>query len=271
MATTPQDKLDSLRDILLTEDREDMQKILDRLDEIEAIFEKRKNLSNHVSPIIDEHISNFSETIPETLGPTITKTLEKQIKNSKDQVVEALYPILGKMIKRYIQNEIKMLSESINKQVNKTFSFDGIKRKFKSMFTGAKEGDIILSELSPISILQVFVVEKDSGILLGSYTKEETIDKDMISGMLTAIKSFVEDAFEQSNQNLETIEYELYNIHIQNFHNYYIASVISGALTEQLKDEIENGMIDVAKKINLENSLNDNEKINSILAKQFEE
>ncbi len=271
MATSPQEKLDSLRNILLIEDREDMQKILDRLDEIEAIFNKRKNLSEHVSPIIDEHISSFSESIPETLGPTITKTLEEQIKNSKDQVVEALYPILGKMIKRYIQNEIKMLSENINKQVNKTFSVKGIKRKIKSMFTGAKEGDIIISEHSQISILQTFVVEKNSGILLGSYTKEATIDKDMISGMLTAIKSFVEDAFEQSNQNLETIEYELYNIHIQNFHNYYIASVISGALTEQFKDEIENGMIDVAERINSENNLNDNEKINSILAKHFEQ
>jgi len=271
MATTPQDKLDSLRDILLIEDREDMQKILERLDEIESIFEKRKNLSSHVSPIIDERITDFSEKIPETLGPTITKTLEKQIKNSKDQVVEALYPIMGKMIKRYIQNEIKILSESINSKVNNTFSIQSVKRKLKSMFTGMKEGDIIISELSPISILQVFVVEKNSGILLGSYTKEETIDKDMISGMLTAIKSFVEDAFEQSNQNLETIEYELYNIHIQNFHNYYIASVISGALTEQFKDEIENGMIDVAEMINLENLLDNNEKINSILANHFEQ
>jgi hemerythrin len=88
----------------------------------------------------------------------------------------------------------------------------------------------------------------------------------MISGMLTAIKSFVEDAFQQNQQNLETIEYELYNIHIQNFHTYYIATIISGVLTEKNKNHIENGMINVAKQINLLTSLKDDSKINAILA-----
>lgn len=263
---TSQNKLDSLREILLLEDREDTQKILDRLDEIENTFVQKQKLSKQVSPIIEESISKFSDSIPEKLGPTITLALDKQIKNSKDKVVEALYPIIGKMIKRYIQNEIKLLSENINKKINKTFSVKNFKRKFTSFFSGTKESDIIISELIDSEILQIFVIEKESGLLLGNYSKKETIDKEMISGMLTAIKSFVEDAFKQSQQNLETIEYELYNIHIQNFHTYYIATIISGVLTEKNKNHIENGMINVAKQINSLTSLKDDSKINTILA-----
>jgi len=264
---TSQDKLDSLREILLTDDREDTQKILERLDEIEAIFNEKQSLSGHVSPIIKDHIEKFSKSIPEKLGPTITEALENQIKNSKDKVVEALYPIMGKMIKRYVQNEIKLLSEKINKKMSNTFSF---KRKVRSVFTGANEGDIILSELIELEVLQVLVIEKNSGILLGTFAKEDTIDKDMISGMLTAIKSFVEDAFEKGNQNLETIEYELYNIHIQNFHSYYIATVISGALSVKDKDSIENKTIDIAKEINEITPPQTEEKINSILERYFD-
>ncbi len=266
---TAQDKLNSLREILLTQDREDIQLILSRLDEIEALLHTQEKLSKQILPIISDELEKFEKSIPNTLGPTITNTLKNQIENSKDQVVEALYPIMGKMIKRYIQNEIKILSEKINNQINQTFSFKRIKQKITSVFTGIKESDIILSDLAQATILQVFVIEKNSGILLGSFTKENTIDKDLISGMLTAIKSFVEDAFQKEKQNLETIEYELYNIHIQNFHTYYIATVISGILTETEKGHIEDGMILVANKINKIKNLNNTDKVNKVLNTYF--
>lgn len=266
---TAQDKLNSLREILLTQDREDIRLILSRLDEIEDLLQTQEKLSGRVTPIIKREIRSFKKSIPETLGPTITKTLQKQIAESKDQVVEALYPIMGKMIKRYIQNEIKILSEKINRQINHTFSFKRFKQKVTSVFTGVKESDIIISDLADATILQVFVIEKDSGVLLGSFSKENTIDQDLISGMLTAIKSFVEDAFQKERQNLETIEYELYNIHIQNFHTYYIATVISGIVTEADKTHIEDGIILVANRINKIKNLKNKTKVNAVLNSYF--
>ena len=130
-----------------------------------------------------------------------------------------------------------------------SFSLKTWKRKLKSMFTGVKEEDIILSGLVEPQIEQIFIIEKDSGILSGSYSKKETVDKDMISGMLTAIKSFVEDAFQAGKQNLESIEYELYNIHIQNFHFYYIAVVVSGAYTLAYRNQLENKLLDFSEYI----------------------
>lgn len=266
---TAQDKLESLREILLTQDRADIQYILNKLTEIENLLQTQEKLAQRIHPIITEEIKTFQETIPEKLGPTITVTLKKQIEESKDEVVEALFPIIGKMIKRYIQNEFKILSEKINNQINNTFSFKRIKQKITAIFTGVKESDIILNDLSEATVLQVFVIEKNSGLLLGSFTKENTIDKDLISGMLTAIKSFVEDAFQKEKQNLETIEYELYNIHIQNFHSYYIATVISGILTEKEKGQIEDGIIEIATKINNKKIVKSPEKINELLNAYF--
>ena len=91
--------------------------------------------------------------------------------------------------------------------------------------------------------------KKNSGILLADYSplSEDTIDKEMVAGMLTAIKSFVEDAFQGGDQNLELIEYELYTIHIQNFYSYYVAAVISGAYSIMFKEVLEDQIIDFAK------------------------
>src|SRR5690606_9375998 len=123
-------------------------------------------------------LDEFIEEIPKTLGPTITETLKEEIKNSKEQVVEALYPIMGRMIKKYVWQEIKLLSERVSTQVENSFSFRAWKRRLKAWVTGVKEHDLILSELGDASIEQVFVIEKNSGILLGNYAKTETIDKE---------------------------------------------------------------------------------------------
>ena len=234
------DKIELLKDILFTDDCEFAEKIARRIETIEHTVNEQEKLSEKVKPIILKQLDEFITEIPTTLGSTITATLKEEIQKNRDGIVDALYPILGKMIKKYISQEIKLLSEKINKQL----SAKRWTTKFKSWFTGVKEEEIILSETSSACIEQVLLIERGSGILAASYSKTETIDKDMISGMLTAIKGFVEDAFGQKNQNLELIEYELYNIHLQSFVSYYVAVVISGDYNTKAKDKVQDLIFD---------------------------
>ncbi len=264
-----EDKLQLLRDILLIDDREIANAIHQRIEAITETLEKREKLSKKIDPIIEERLEEFVTKIPTTLGPTITKTLRKQVANSKDEVVEALYPIIGKMIKRYIQNEIRLLSENMNKKINDTFSFASLKRKFRAKATGVKESDLILSELDAPVVNEVFIIQKGSGILLGNLSNTSTVDKDMISGMLTAIKSFVEDAFEGGSQNLEAIEYELYTIQIQNFHTYYAAVVVSGTYTRSFESKLEDKLLKLSERLSPKISFLEPEEVNDILKEFF--
>jgi hypothetical protein len=264
---TEDEKLELLKEILLTEEREFDKTIAEKLKNLD--INQKVKLPERVDPIIEGRLDEFIKEMPETLGPTITETLSEQIKNSKDAVVEALYPIMGKMIKRYIQNEMKVLTEKINAQMKNNFSSEAFKRKFKSIFSGVSEEELILSELSKPEIQQIFIIEKDSGLLSASFTKKETIDEDMISGMLTAIKSFVEDAFNAGKQNLESIEYETYNIHVQNFHFYYIAVIISGAYNNTYKNMLENKLLDFSEHI-MKNHITE-ENISAELEKHFKD
>lgn len=244
-----EDKLNILKDILLTDDREYVSSIQDKIRVLEDTINNRDPLSKKVDPIIDDKLKDFVQEIPKTLGPTITKTLQTEIKNSQEAVVEALYPIIGKMIKKYIQNEIQLLSERINKQVNNAFSWASFKRKIKAFFSRTKESDLILQEQLHPTIEQIMVVEKGSGLLISKFSKTQSIDEDMVAGMLTAIKSFVEDAFSAGEQNLQYIEYDTYHIHIQNFSSYYIAVVISGAYNIIFKNKLEDKLLDFAQNI----------------------
>jgi hypothetical protein len=235
------DRIEVIKDILFTDDREYIEKISSRLEKLEKMVNEKKSLSTKVDPIIQDQIQEFTKSIPETLGPTITKTLKEEIKNSRDDVVDALYPILGKMIKKYVAQEVKLLSEKIDNQFNFVTRW---KIKIKSIFSSKKEKELLMQQLASAKIEQVLLIEKDSGILKASYSKAKKVDEEMVSGMLTAIKAFVEDAFDQKNQSLELIEYELYQILIQSFVTHYIAVVVSGPFGVKSKNKLQDIIFD---------------------------
>lgn len=267
---TDSEKLIKLKELLLHEDRDFALQILQKLEDVEKTLEKEELLSEKVNPIIDKKIDTFAEEIPQKLGPTITEALKVQIRDAQDQVVEALFPIIGKMIKKYIQQEMRILTENINNQVQNTFSVKKWKRKITSFFTGVSEESIILTEMSKPHVEQVFIIEKGSGLLIANVSKnEENIDKDMIAGMLTAIKSFVEDAFTKEEQSLELIQYELYNIYIQNMSTYYIACVISGSFNSEFKNQLEDKILNFAAKHKKEKLVKDAKQTNKLIESLF--
>ncbi|EAR02532.1 hypothetical protein [Maribacter sp. HTCC2170] len=230
------DRLEILKDILFTDDREDIDRISDRIELLEQAYNDREKFSSRVDPIVEDQLNEFTKQIPHTLGPTITATLKKEIQNHKDEVVDALYPVLGKMVKKYVAQEIKVLSEKIDNQLSFITTW---KRRIRAFFGGSKEKELLLNDLASEKIEQVMLIERGSGLLKASFSRTKTIDEDLVSGMLTAIKTFVEDAFNQKNQDLELIEYELYNIHIQSFVNYYVAVVVSGNYGLRTKNRIQ--------------------------------
>ena len=242
-------KIDLLKNLLLNDDRIEIDLLKAKIKHLENLLESKEKLALKISPIVDDKLMEFTDEIPNTLGPAITQSLKKEIENSKDQVVDALYPIIGKMIKKYIQKEFQLLSEKINTQIQQRFSFKNLFRKVKSKATGVNEGELIIKDVSETKIQEIFIIEKHSGILKANYSKTNTIDKEVLSGMLTAIKSFVEDAFKTGNDNLESIEYGLYNIHIQNFNSYYIAVIVHGIFDIQYHEKLENKLFKFSKKI----------------------
>jgi len=259
-------KLILLKELLLTDDRAHIDSLNNRIKELESIIDLQENLSIKVDPIIDEKLQKYTTDIPEKLGPMITESLKNEIQNSKAQVVDALYPIIGKMIKKYIQQEFKILSDKINQQLKKRFSMEGIVRKFKSKFTGVEEESLILHELAKTEIIEIFIIEKNSGLLKANFSKSDTIDKEVLSAMLTAIKSFVEQAFNTGEEQLESIEYGLYHIHIQNFKSFYIAVILHGVYDSTYKSKLKSKLLVFVGK-NISNTTNSN--LNIKLAEAF--
>ena len=250
-------RFEQLQELLLVEDREKF----DLLNE---------EFAGKVKPLIQERIEDLRKNFPEYFGDTITETIKDQIVNSQDQVLDALYPIIGKLIKKGIVNEISKLNERINKTINETFSF---KEKIE-IFFGKKSnlptGDVILQKAFKPVIEELLIIEKDSGLLKGSYSRGGIANKDMVSGMLTAIKSFAEDAFSKNEQNLENIKFETFQISIHNFKTIYIAIAISGPINTVFNDNVTVEITKLAEIILKKRSLLEDEtQLNQLINKHI--
>ena len=238
---TSDERLKILKELLLTDEKKPENDVLKKIEDLE---ERQNHLSDRVKPLFDKRLDTFVEEIPKTLGPAITETLKKEIAKSQDAVAEALYPIMGRMIKKYVQAEIKKMNDSINSKISSTFSAKNWFRKKGRKKTTAVE---YMKDEYSAHIEQIMVIEKGSGLLKAHYEKRATIDKDMLAGMLTAIKSFAEDSYQRGDMELERINYELFTIHLQNFSKYYIAVVISGIYDDEFASKLENVLLDFAQ------------------------
>lgn len=228
-----------LQDILLKKDRQSLENLQHTLDDKEL-------LSAKVSPIIEEHLAFMKQNFPKEFQNSVEKIIDDKLGNSQEVIMNLLYPKLGKMIQKYIGQQFQQLKESIDAQMAATLN-KGPLGWVRRTVLGIKVSDEILSEVDRPIIEQILIVQRDSGLLLGSATKNEKIHEDLVAGMLTAIKSFAEDAFERGEADLEMIQYDRYRIFLQNFPSYYFAVILGGSMSALQKETLSNDLMTFAE------------------------
>jgi hypothetical protein len=202
--------LSQLREILLKEDR-------NTLSEIQEVLNNKSLLSGRVNPIIEEHLEFLRHNFPKEYAKIVDRLIEQKIKDSQQQILDVVYPVMGKMINKYISLQFQQMKESIQDQINFAFSRQGLIKRLKNRILGLNDADVILAALDKPVLEEIFVIERDSGLMLGSAALYPSVNRDVVAGMLTAIKSFVEDAFEREQEDLEMIQYGTYRILLHNF------------------------------------------------------
>jgi hypothetical protein len=138
---------------------------------------------------------------------------------------------------------------------------------------GLNDADVLLASLDIPIIEEIFVIQRDSGLLLGSAALYPSVNRDVVAGMLAAIKSFVEDAFEREKEDLEMIQYGTYKIQIENMPTHFFAVALSGSvsvteggqLREQIIEFIHNNEVLRSKNIDSDTQ----EVISQALENQF--
>ncbi|MDY6784428.1 MAG: OmpA family protein [Cyanobacteriota bacterium] len=198
-----------------------------------------KELQNHPDEIVNaiapamgaaikEQIRLDRDSVVQALAPEMGRAIKHQIELERDVMVDALYPVIGSTIKRYIAEAI----QEINQKVGSALSVEGVKRKIRAKVQGVSEAELIFQESMPAKVQAVFLIHKASGLVISQAHQSDILhlDADMIGGMLTAIRSFVNDCIAQSGSEseLNQIEYGDSQILLEVAGYCYLAVVVQG-------------------------------------------
>jgi outer membrane protein OmpA-like peptidoglycan-associated protein len=197
-----------------------------------------KAIAPEIAPAIREQIKLDRAAIANVLAPQMGDAIKEQIKLEQEAMVDALYPVIGSTVARYIAEAIK----DINEKIAKALSGQTIRRKIQAKLQGVSEGELIFKEAIASRVQGVFLIHKQSGLIISeAQPPEHQLESEMVAGMLTAIRSFVNDCIVQSGEvaELDDIEYGLSTIKLEVAGYCYLAVLIKGDHPpKQLVDQI---------------------------------
>ncbi|MEG4517599.1 MULTISPECIES: OmpA family protein [unclassified Microcoleus] len=212
-----------------------------------------KAIAPEIGLAIKEQIRLDQESIAQALAPEMGKAITAQIELERDSMVDALYPVIGSTIARYMAEAIK----TINEKVSNAISVEGFKRKIRSQVQGVSEAELILQESVPFTVQAAFLIHKASGLIISEFQNSESyhLESEMVAGMLTAIRSFVNDCIVRPGEvsELNQIEYGDSKIMLEVAGYCYMAVVIKGeppdSFIKKIRETVSNLILNYAKVI----------------------
>jgi outer membrane protein OmpA-like peptidoglycan-associated protein len=201
----------------------------------ERTHQDRSAMVNALAPTVAkalrEQYDKFPGEVAEDLAPLMGDAIREQVREQRDAMVDALYPIIGSTIAKYMAEALRQLAENVNKKVESAFSFGGLMRKVKSKATGVSEAELLMGESLPFTVEAAFLIHKKSGIMISEARHAGIqLDSDLVAGMLTAIRSFVNNWIAQAGDvsEIDAIQYGRSKIILEVAGHCYLAIVVEG-------------------------------------------
>lgn len=183
-----------LKDLLLGDERA----ALARQSEAVARIEREQaELPERVPELIAEAARGKGrERLGRALSGPVADALGEAVVTHRQVLVDALFPVIGPAIRKAITEALRGLVADINTALESSFTPRGLAWRIESWRTGAPYPQVVLKHTLKYRIEHLFLIERDSGLVLHRESAPELadLDSDAIAGMLTAIGEFVKDS-----------------------------------------------------------------------------
>lgn len=196
--------------------------------ELEALQQRIQSLESQLTGI-QERAAFFSEALPECLDmsgnpdsrlhrslmPKVDQVVHTSVRSDPNILAEALYPIMGPIIRKTVHK----------------------------LFESGKR-----SQWSPYNVEQLFVIHRISGLVISHESAPGIAyhDADMVSGMLDAVRSFVQEAFDSHEfDGLRLMTVGDVNVRIEWSPHVVLAAVVRGVEPDSLRPALEATLSDI--------------------------
>ena len=183
-------EFDRLKSILFGDERGTLAALDARVEEIEAA---QRELPARLPAAIERA---QQARIAKSLARPVTEALGSAVEQNRQLIVDVLFPVIGPAIRKAIAEALRNLVADLNGAIESSLTPRGIRWRIEAWRSGVPYAQIVLKHTLTYGIDHVFLIERDSGLVLDreSAPRLAELDADAIAGMLTAIGAFVRDS-----------------------------------------------------------------------------
>lgn len=195
--------LAALRVLLVGPEQQRLTAIQARLDDA---HQRAADLGEVLPEVLLRHAQDPHFT--RALTPPIEKAITGSVQRNPKPLADALFPVMGPAIRKAVSAGLAGMVESINRTLEHSLSWRSLQWRLEAWRTGVSFAQIVLLKTLVYRVEQVFLIDRRTGLLLQHVhaPSVEVQDADMVSGMLTAIKDFVQDSFRVVDGDSESVE-----------------------------------------------------------------
>ena len=234
------DPMEELRELLVGPERRD-------LEDLRRIVTDPAEKTEEVSRVLPHAVrlsTKRDAQLSEALAPTLESALKESVKRDPRILTDVVFPIIGPAIRRAIADAFSKMVQSLNQTMEHSLSPQGFRWRFEAMRTGKTFAEVVLSRTLIYRVEQVFLIHKETGLLLAHAQAAGTSaqDADMVSGMLTAIQDFMRDAFKAEGDGLRSTQYGDYNVWLESSRQITLAAFIRGIAPEGYRSVLQDAL-----------------------------
>src|SRR5262245_37954102 len=233
--------LATLRAMLVGPERRRLAAIQTRLDDPDR---RARDVAEVLPHVLLQHAQD--PHFARSLTPPLEKALTASVRRAPRPMAEALFPVMGPAIRRAVATALSGMVESLNRTLEQSLSWQSIQWRLEARRTGRSFGEVVLLKTLVYRVEQVLMIDRRAGLLIQHVHRHggDVQDADMVSGMLTAIRDFVQDSFKVTDaDSLESLKVGDLSVWIEPGPLIILAAVIRGAAPREyrrvLQDAVE--------------------------------
>ena len=237
---TPAAKFTELRALLVGPEQRQLHALQTRLEDPAA---QARDVSRVLATAVE--LRTRDPHLQRALAPTIEDAITASVRRNPRPLADALFPIIGPAIRKAIAATLNGMLESLNTTLEHSLSWRSLQWRLDARRSGRPFAEVVLLNTLLYRVEQVFLIHRPSGLLLQHLTASGTTaqDADMVSGMLTAIRDFVQDSFKVGeDEGLQTLKVGDLSVWIEQGPHALLAVVVRGAAPPSLRTALQQAL-----------------------------
>ncbi len=224
-----------LRELIVGPEQESLAALRERVEDYQRRVED-------VGEVLPEAAARCADdaALSKALAPAVEDALIASVRANPNTLADVLFPVMGPAIRKSLAQFLATMLEGMNRTLEQSFSFQGLLWRWEAFRTGKSFAEVVLLHTLVYRTEQVFLIHRTTGLPLlhvaAPEVRDEAQDADMVSGMLTAIRDFVQDAFRNNNnaESLDALRVGELEVFVEQGPLAVLAGVIRGAAPKEL-------------------------------------